>query len=62
MASLGWFWSYSLTLIAYVKAVGQLESVFAVGLTLYVFRESEVSRQIPGIILTIIGILLVVLA
>jgi drug/metabolite transporter (DMT)-like permease len=29
-ASLAWFWAYSLTFVAYVKAVGQVESVAAV--------------------------------
>jgi drug/metabolite transporter (DMT)-like permease len=60
-ASLGWFWAYSLTFVAYVKAVGQVESVAAVLYSLLIWKESEVVRQIPGMILTLAGILLVLL-
>jgi len=59
--SLGWFWAYSLTLVAYVKAVGQLEAVLAVGLALVIWREHEVWRQIPGVALIVCGIALVLL-
>ena len=58
-ASLGWFWAYSLTFVAYVKAVGQVESVAAVLYSLLIWKESEVSRQIPGMALTLLGIVLV---
>ncbi len=59
--SLGWFWAYSLTLVAYVKAVGQVEGVLAVMLALWVWREAEVRRQLPGVALVTSGILLVLL-
>jgi drug/metabolite transporter (DMT)-like permease len=60
-ASLGWFWAYSLTFVAYVKAVGQVESVAAVVYSLFIWKESEVSRQVPGMALTLAGIVLVLL-
>ena len=59
--SLCWFWAFSLTLIAYVKAVGQIEAILAVVLALRVWRESEVRRQLPGVALVTAGILLVLL-
>jgi len=59
--SLGWFWSFSLTLVAYVKAVGQIESVLAVAFALFVLREREVERQLVGVALVLLGILLVLL-
>jgi drug/metabolite transporter (DMT)-like permease len=59
--SLCWFWAFSLTLVAYVKAVGQIEAVLAVVLALRVWRESEVRRQLPGVALVTAGILLVLL-
>ena len=59
--SLCWFWSYSLALVAYVKAVGQVESVLAVVLGLVVWREREVWRQLPGVALVLAGIGLVLL-
>jgi drug/metabolite transporter (DMT)-like permease len=60
-ASLGWFWAYSLTFVAYVKAVGQVESVAAVLYSLLIWKEAEVSRQVPGMALTLVGIVLVLL-
>ena len=57
--SLCWFWAFSLTLVVYVKAVGQLESVFAVVLALVVWREREVVRQLPAVALLVLGIVVV---
>jgi len=59
--SICWFWAYSLTLVAYVKAVGQIEVVFAIALAIRVWEEQEVWRQLPGVALLTIGIALVVL-
>jgi drug/metabolite transporter (DMT)-like permease len=59
LGSLGWFWAYSLTLVAYVKAVGQLELVIAVVLSLVLWKEREVWRQLPGMAFVVAGILLV---
>ena len=59
--SVGWFWAYSLTLVAYVKAVGTLESIFAVVLAIQVWHELEVWRQLPGVVLVLLGVALVVL-
>ena len=60
-ASLCWFWSFSITIVAYAKAVGQIEAVLAVALGIKLMGERELVRQLPGIGLTIIGILLVLL-
>ena len=59
--SLAWFWAFSLTLVAYVRAVGQIEAVLSVLLALYLWREEKARRQIPGILVTMFGILLIVL-
>lgn len=61
LGSLGWFWSYSLTLIAYVKAVGQVEALTAVLFSLFIWKEREVFRELPGILLVIVGIALVLI-
>ncbi len=57
--SLCWFWAYSIALVAYVKAVGQVETVLAVAIAILVFREREVWRQLPGVALMLAGIALV---
>ena len=60
-ASLGWFWAFSLTLVAYVKAVGQIEALIAVALGIRLLGERELLRQLPGILLVVLGIALVLL-
>ncbi|MSQ47332.1 MAG: hypothetical protein EXR78_02920 [Deltaproteobacteria bacterium] len=59
--SLCWFWVYSLTLVAYAKAVGQIEAVLAIVLALVVWREREIVRQLPGVALVMVGIVLVLM-
>ncbi|MDX1385134.1 MAG: EamA family transporter [Thermoanaerobaculia bacterium] len=59
--SVCWFWAYSLALVAYVKAVGQVETVLSVILGLTALRELRVRRQLPGIGLIVTGIVLVLL-
>lgn len=61
VASLGWFWAFSLTLVAYVKAVGQIEALIAVGLGIRLLGERGLMRQIPGILLVVLGIAFVLL-
>ncbi|MEM9562619.1 MAG: EamA family transporter [Actinomycetota bacterium] len=58
--SLGWFWAFSLTLVAFVKAVGQIESVLSVLLAIFLWGEQRTRDQLPGIALTVVGILLIV--
>lgn len=60
-ASLCWFWSFSITIVAYAKAVGQIEALLAVALGIQLMGERELVRQLPGIGLTMLGILLVLL-
>lgn len=55
------FWSYSLTLVVYAKAVAQIEAVVAIVLALVLWREKEVWRQFPGTVLVIIGIGIILL-
>jgi drug/metabolite transporter (DMT)-like permease len=60
--SLGWFWAFSLSFVAFVKAVGQIESVLSVLLAIYLWKEQKTRDQLPGIALTILGIFLIVLS
>lgn len=59
--SLCWFWAYSLALVAYVKALGQVELVVAACYSHFVLREGGTVRQLPAILLVLGGILLVLL-
>ncbi|HKJ25352.1 MAG TPA: EamA family transporter [Myxococcota bacterium] len=60
--SMCWFWAYSIALVAYVKAVGQIEAVLSVGIALLVWHEREVLRQLPGVALVMAGIGVILLA
>ncbi len=60
--SLGWYWAFSLSFVAFVKAVGQVESVLSVLLAIYLWKEQRTKDQLPGIALTIVGIFLIVLS
>lgn len=59
--SLCWFWAYSLALVAYVKALGQVELVVAALYSHLVLREGGMLRQLPAILLVLGGILVVLL-
>jgi len=59
--SICWFWAYAIALVAYVKAVGQVEAVLSVVLALAVWREREVWRQLPGLGLVLAGIAVLLL-
>jgi len=61
VASMGWFWAFSLTFVAYVKAIGQIEILFAVLLGIRVLGERTLIRQLPGVLLVTIGIVGVLL-
>lgn len=59
--SVCWFWAYSIALVAYVKAVGQIEAVLALLLGLVLWHERQVIRQLPGVAVVLAGIVLVLL-
>lgn len=61
LASLGWFAAMTLQQAVLVKAVGQIEIVFSFVASLLFFREKIQAREIAGILLVSLGILLLVL-
>ncbi len=61
IASLGWFSAMTLQNAAYVKAVGQVELLFSFAVSVLVFRERSSGREVGGIILVSLGILLLLL-
>ncbi len=60
-ASLGWFSAMTLQNAAYVKAVGQIELLFTFAVSVLIFRERSSKREVMGIILVSLGILLLLL-
>lgn len=61
LGSFCWFWAFGLTLVAYVRAVGQLEAPISVAISVLVFRERGVARQLPAIAAIAGGVVLVLL-
>jgi drug/metabolite transporter (DMT)-like permease len=59
IASAGWFSAMTLQNAAYVKAVGQIELVFAFAASALVFREKTTRAEFLGVALIVIGIFVV---
>ena len=57
-----WFWAFSLQNAAYVKALGQVELIFSLMASVLVFRETMTRREIMGMVLLGLSILILVAA
>ncbi len=62
LGSLGWFTAFTLQNAAYVKAVGQIELVFTFLASYFVFKEKSSAREVIGILLLVISILVLVIS
>jgi drug/metabolite transporter (DMT)-like permease len=61
VGSLCWFWAFGLTLVAYVRAVGQLEAPISIAISALWFHETGWSRQIPAVVAIVGGVVLILL-
>ncbi len=61
LGSLGWFMAFTLQNAAYVKALGQIELVFTFAASYLIFKERSTGREIVGIGLVVVSILLLIL-
>ena len=61
LGSLGWFMAFTLQNAAYVKALGQIELVFTFIASYLIFKERSTPRELLGIGLVIVSILLLIL-
>jgi drug/metabolite transporter (DMT)-like permease len=60
LGSLGWFTAFALQNAAYVRSVGQVELIFSIMASLYVFRERPKFREIVGMLALAVSIILIV--
>ena len=60
LASFGWFSAMNLAHVSYVKAVGQIELLFAVGAGYFLFKEKLSSREMLGIFFIGLSIVLLI--
>ncbi|MEP0706854.1 MAG: DMT family transporter [Parvibaculum sp.] len=61
LASVGWFTAMTIQNAAYVRALGQIELVFAFASSRFLFREKTSALEVAGIALVVGGILLLIL-
>jgi drug/metabolite transporter (DMT)-like permease len=61
LGTLCWFWAFGLTLVAYVRAVGQVEAALSIAIAALLFREAGVRRQLPAVAAIVGGVALVLL-
>ena len=61
LASMCWFYAMSIQNVAYVRALGQIELVFTILMTLIYFKEKISFREIIGICWILIGITVIIL-
>ena len=62
LGSLGWFTAFTLTAAAHVKMVGQIELVFSYIASVFWFREKISKRELIGIGLIVLSVVVVVLS
>ena len=62
LASIGWFSAFTLQNAAYVRALGQIELVFTIIVSVVIFHEKIKGPEILGTAFIITGILILVLA
>ncbi len=56
-----WFVAFTLQTVAYVKALGQIELLFSLAVTTFVFRETVTRRELQGGALLLLSVLVLVL-
>ncbi|RVT86716.1 DMT family transporter [Rhodobacteraceae bacterium CCMM004] len=62
IGSFCWFLAFTLQNAAYVKALGQIELIFSVLVSVLIFRERITAREIAGMALLTLSILVLILA
>jgi len=60
LGSLGWFTAFALQNAAYVRSVGQVELIFSVLVSTLFFREKPTLREVMGIGLLAVSIIMIV--
>jgi drug/metabolite transporter (DMT)-like permease len=61
LGSTGWFTAMTIERAAYVKALGQIEFIFTLGISILFFREKSTAREIVGMALVAAGIVVLLL-
>ncbi len=62
LASLSWFYAFTLIQSSFVRAVGQIELLFSYFSSIYMFKEKVKIAEIIGIIIFVIGVTILLLS
>jgi drug/metabolite transporter (DMT)-like permease len=60
LGSGGWFTAFTLTTAAYVKTVGQIEIIFTILISIFIFKENIKKHEYFGMALIILSILILI--
>jgi drug/metabolite transporter (DMT)-like permease len=61
-ASEFWFLGFAITSAANVRTLGLVEVLFALGVTHFIFKQPTTNRELGGVVLVVLGVLLLVWA
>lgn len=62
VGSFGWFLAMTLEPVAHVRALAQVEIVFSIAMTVFVFKERPVGREYGGVALVLASVVVLLLA
>ena len=62
LATLSWFYAFTLIQSSFVRAIGQIELLFSFISSKYMFKEKVKIIEILGIIIFVIGVLILLLS
>ena len=58
---MGWFTAMTIQKVSYVKALAQVEFIFALGVSILFFQECSTRNEMFGMVLVALGIVVLVL-
>ena len=61
-ASEFWFLAFAIATAANVRTLGLVEVLFALGVTRFIFRQPTTTRELAGVVLVVVGVVLLVWA
>ena len=56
LGSVGWFSAFTLQKASFVKALGQIEFIFTLAISILFFRERTSTSELVGMLLVVVGI------
>ena len=62
LATLSWFYAFTLIQSSFVRAIGQIELLFSFISSKYMFKEKVKIIEILGIVIFVVGVLILLLS